>query len=107
MNAKERASLAPVRPHLEFCAPAWNPHQQKEIETLEKVQRRAVRWICSARWNPCTFTWSKRYDEALKDLHWPTLELRHHFLSLCQIYKIVYNLACISFFKYFNLLLRL
>ena len=101
MNAKERAYLALVRPHLEFCAPVWNPHQQKEIETLEKVQRRAVRWICSARWDPSTFTWSKRYDEALKDLHWPTLELRRHFLSLCQIYKIVHNLACISFFKYF------
>ena len=56
---------------------------------------------CSARWDPSTFTWSKRYDEALKDLHWPTLELRRHFLSLCQIYKIVHNLACISFFKYF------
>ena len=84
MNVKERAYLALVRPHLEFCAPAWNPHQQKEIETLEKVQRRAVRWICSARWDPSTFTWSKRYDEALKDLHWPTLELRRHFLSLCQ-----------------------
>ena len=101
MNAKERAYLALVRSHLEFCAPAWNPHQQKEIGILEKVQRRAVRWIYSARWDPSTFTWSKRYDEALKDLHWPTLELRHHFLSLCQIYKIVHNLACISFFKYF------
>ena len=42
-NAKKRAYTAIVRPHLEYCAPVWNLYQQKDCETLEKVQRRAAR----------------------------------------------------------------
>ena len=34
-----------VRPHLEFAAPAWSPWTQGDKETLEKVQRRAVRMV--------------------------------------------------------------
>ena len=44
-NAKKRAYTALVRPHLEYYAAVWNPYQQKDCETLEKVQRRAARWI--------------------------------------------------------------
>jgi hypothetical protein len=34
-----------VRPHLEFASPAWNPWLVKDIEILEKVQKRAVNMI--------------------------------------------------------------
>ena len=56
-NAKERAYSALVRSHLEHCAPVWNPYQQKDCETLEKVQRRAARWI-GASWDPHSRKWS-------------------------------------------------
>ena len=29
-----------VRPHLEYCSPAWSPHYQKDKQLLEKVQHR-------------------------------------------------------------------
>ena len=66
-EAKKRAYTALVRPHIECCAPVWNPHLKKDIISLENVQKRAARWIC-CKWNPDSFSWSRSYDEACNEI---------------------------------------
>ena len=41
---KENSLIVPlykaiVRPYLEYCTQAWNPHLRKDIDMLEKIQR--------------------------------------------------------------------
>lgn len=49
-----------VRPHLEYCVQAWCPHYIKDIQKLEKVQRRAIRMITDLR--------GHTYEQKLKEL---------------------------------------
>lgn len=90
-----------VRPHLEYCAQAWNPHTARNIEMLEKVQKRAARWI-TAKWDKNTKRWSKAYHESFIELKWQSLQQRRNYLTCCQVYKIQYNMDCIDFDSYFT-----
>ena len=65
---KEKGLIVPlykaiVRPHLEYCIHAWKPYLRKDIDMLEKVQRRATKLIpglrdlsCEERFRECGLT---------------------------------------------------
>ena len=49
--------MSSVRPHLEYATAVWDPHLQKDINKLEKVQTFALRM--------CTKNWTANYDSLL------------------------------------------
>ena len=51
---KEKQLIVPlykaiVRPHLEYCIQTWRPYRNKEIDKLERIQRRATKMIPELR----------------------------------------------------------
>ena len=47
---KEKQLIVPlykaiVSPHLEYCIQAWRPYRKKDIDKLERIQRRATKMI--------------------------------------------------------------
>ena len=51
---KEKQLIVPqykaiVRSHLEYCIQAWRPYKKKDIDKLERIQRRATKTITKLR----------------------------------------------------------
>jgi len=68
-----------VKPHLEFAVPVWSPYSKSDIETLEKVQRRAVKWI--------DFIKGKSYESKLHEIGIQSQTDRRRRGDMIQIYK--------------------
>ena len=51
-KANSLLGLLKRRPQVEFAISAWSPYTKKDIKTLEKVQERQTKTICSIRHLP-------------------------------------------------------
>ena len=73
ISYKEKSLIVPlykaiVRPHLEYCIQAWSPYLRKDIDMLDKIQRRATKLIPGLR--------GLSYEERLQECGLTTLETR-------------------------------
>lgn len=78
---KTLAYFTLVRPIIEYAAPVWDPHTQRNIYKIEMVQRRAARFVCSRYHN------TSSVSEMLQELNWPSLQQRREVLRLVLLYK--------------------
>ena len=83
---KEKQVIAPlykaiVRPHLEYCIQAWRPCRKKDIDELERIQRRATKMIPELR--------DFSYESRLLECGLTSLETRRLRGDQIEVFKIV------------------
>lgn len=90
-----RAFVTYVRPILEYNSIIWSPSLVRDIEQLEKVQRRFTKRLRGMK--------SLSYNRRLLQLGLPSLELRRLHLDLVFCYKIVFGLVSVNLDDFFEI----
>ena len=72
-----------VRPHSEYCVQFWSPHDQKDVDALERVQKKFTRML------PGCCLEGMSYEERLDKLGLFSLERRRLRGDLIEVYKVM------------------
>ena len=89
-----------VRPQLEYASSVWSPHTDTAIQQIEKVQRRAARWVKR------DYSRTSSVTAMLQSLNWRRLDLRRIDNRLSVMYKITHDLVAIPRDQYLTALQR-
>ena len=86
-TVKELAYKTFVRPILEYSSTVWDPHTKKDIGKIEKVQKRAARFVLRR------FRNTSSVSDMISTLDWPTLKERRRVARLAMLFKFQHDLA--------------
>ena len=89
VKLKEMAYLGLVRSTLEYSASIWDPYLSKDINTIEKVQRRAARFV---KWD---YRRTSSVTAMIQELGWKNLADRRRELRLALLYKVTHKLVAV------------
>lgn len=86
---KETAYISLVRSILDYSSTVWDPYLQKDINSLESVQRRAARFVHNDYHRKSSVT------NMMKSLGWKPLAERRREQRLLLLFKIVNDLVAL------------
>ena len=84
-SLKETAYKALVRSNTEYAVTVWDSHLQKDVARLEKIQRRAAKFVKS------DFGKESSVSGMLAELNWDTLQERWFVACQSQLWKTLHR----------------
>ena len=85
--------LAIVRSQFEHCVQVWRPSSETQIKRLERIQRRAVKWILSEEGHSYN---DMEYLSRLRDLDLLPLKERFTISDLLLFFDIYHGESCVK-----------
>ena len=93
-HTKAMAVNTLIRPKVEYSSAVWDPYTKENIDKIERVQRRAARYVYN------NYDYSSSVTTMLENLKWQPLEERRMNTRLCLLYKAVNVLVAIPVQQY-------
>ena len=87
---RDTAYISLIRPALEYSCSVWQPHKKSNKDKIEKVQRRAARFVYN------NFRRKASVSEMFHNLGWQSLDGRRQDQRSVLFYKIINGLASVG-----------
>ena len=82
-----------VRSNLEYCSVVWSPFTKRNIDKLERIQRRATKFILKS---------NDQYDIRLRELKLLTLEQRRFLFDVTFLFKALNGYMDVDFSQFLD-----